>query len=118
MAINHVSMSGNLTRNAELTRTPGDLPVLNFSIAINERKKSPETGDYIDAPVFVRCTIFGDRAERLAPHLLKGTKVMVDGRLHYSSYMKDDERRSALSVIVSQVEFSSKGSRKPSGEVD
>ena len=45
--------------------------------------------------------------------MTKGTKVMIDGRLHSSSYMKDDEQRSSLSVVVDQLEF---GNVKPREE--
>lgn len=105
MAINHVSMSGNLTRDAELREARDGLPVLSFAVAINGRRRDPETGSYIDSPVFVNCAIFGERTKKLQSYLKKGTKVMVDGRLHYSSYVKDDERRSSLSVTVDQIDF-------------
>lgn len=45
--------------------------VLTFGLAINEKKKDSETGEYVDAPVFVDCALFGARAEALAPYLTK-----------------------------------------------
>ena len=110
MSINRVSIAGYLTRDAELRTVNGNLAVLGFTVAVNEKRKDRGSGQYVDAPVFVRCAMFGQRAEHLAQYMTKGTKVMIDGKLHYSSYMKDDEQRSSLSVVVDQLEF---GTVKP-----
>lgn len=110
MAINRVTIMGNLTRDAELHKKGDATSVLTFGLAINEKKKDSETGEYVDAPVFVDCALFGARAEALAPYLTKGKKVSVDGRLRYHSWMKNEEKRHALSVLVTDIEFAdSKG---------
>ena len=110
MAINRVTVMGNLTRDAELRKKGDATSVLTFGLAINEKKKDSETGEYVDAPVFVDCALFGARAEALAPYLTKGKKVSVDGRLRYHSWMKNEEKRHALSVLVTDIEFAdSKG---------
>ena len=113
MAINRVTIMGNLTRDAELRKKGDATSVLTFGLAINEKKKDSETGEYVDAPVFVDCALFGARAEALAPYLTKGKKVSVDGRLRYHSWMKNDEKRHALSVLVTDIEFAdSRGAGK------
>lgn len=113
MAINRVTIMGNLTRDAELRKKGDATSVLTFGLAINEKKKDSETGEYVDAPVFVDCALFGARAEALAPYLTKGKKVSVDGRLRYHSWMKNEEKRHALSVLVTDIEFAdSKGAGK------
>lgn len=113
MAINRVTIMGNLTRDAELRKKGDAASVLTFGLAINEKKKDSETGEYVDAPVFVDCALFGARAEALAPYLTKGKKVSVDGRLRYHSWMKNEEKRHALSVLVTDIEFAdSKGTGK------
>lgn len=113
MAINRVTIMGNLTRDAELRKKGDATSVLTFGLAINEKKKDSETGEYVDAPVFVDCALFGARAEALAPYLTKGKKVSVDGRLRYHTWMKDDEKRHSLSVVVTDLESAdSKGSGK------
>ena len=65
MAINRVTIMGNLTRDAELRKKGDATSVLTFGLAINEKKKDSETGEYVDAPVFVDCALFGARAEAL-----------------------------------------------------
>ena len=57
MAINRVTIMGNLTRDAELRKKGDATSVLTFGLAINEKKKDSETGEYVDAPVFVDCAV-------------------------------------------------------------
>lgn len=105
MSINDVLLSGNLTREPELRQTQTGLQVLKFTMAVNERRKNPQNGEWENYPNYVDCTLFGNRAEKLAQWLVKGHKVCVSGRLHYEKWLKDDETRSKLSVIVNTIEF-------------
>lgn len=114
MAINRVIIEGNLTRDVEMRATASGLAVVGFTVAVNEKRKNAE-GEYVDAPVFVKCSLFGTRAEKLSKYLLKGTKVTIDGKLRYSQWVKDDEKRHELSVIVDQLEFSG-GKREQTGD--
>lgn len=108
MSINRVCISGNLTRDPELRSTAGGTSVMGFGVAVNERRKNAQTGEWEDYPNFVDCTLFGKRAEALEQYLSKGTKVAVEGRLRYSSWEKDGQRRSKLGVIVEEVELMSR----------
>lgn len=114
MAINRVIIEGNLTRDVEMRATASGLAVAGFTVAVNEKRKNAE-GEYVDAPVFVKCSLFGTRAEKLSKYLLKGTKVTIDGKLRYSQWVKDDEKRHELSIIVDQLEFSG-GKREQTGD--
>lgn len=107
MSINRVAISGNLTRYAELRTTQGGMSILDFGVAVNDRRKNQQTGEWEDYPNFVDCTMFGTRAEKLQPYLTKGTKVAIEGKLRYSSWERDGQRRSKLGVIVDDLEFMS-----------
>lgn len=113
MSINRVMISGNLTRDAELRTTQSGTFVLGFGVAVNERRKNAQTGQWEDHPNFVDCTMFGTRAEKIAPYLVKGTKVAIEGRLRFSSWEDrgSGQKRSKLDVVVDEVEFMS--SNKP-----
>jgi len=118
MAINRVVFDGNLTRDAKLSAYREDGHVLNFTVAISEQTRD-ENGEWVDVPVFVRCALFGTRAEKLAKALTKGVRVCVDGRLRYNSYMKDDERRSYLSVVVDRLDLlTPRKNRQTDGEAE
>ena len=107
MSLNHVCISGNLARDAELRATNSGTQVLTFSVAVNERRKTA-SGEWEDYANWVSCTMFGRRAEGVARYLTKGAKVAIEGRLRWHSWETDTgEKRSKLEVIVSELEFMS-----------
>lgn len=107
MSINRVNISGNLTRDPEMRATQGGSQVLGFGVAVNDRRKNPQTGEWEDVPNFVDCTVFGNRAEALSRILTKGMKVAIEGKLRWSQWEKDGQKRSKLEVIVDEIEFMS-----------
>lgn len=109
MSINRVNISGFLTRDCELRTLPNGSSVLNFGIAVNDRRKNA-SGDWEDVPNFVDCVVFGARADGLSKVLAKGMKVAIDGKLRYSSWEKDGQRRSKLEVMVEDLELMSRQS--------
>ena len=115
MSINKVLISGNLTRDAELRATSGGMSILSFGVAVNDRRKNSQTGEWEDYANFIDCTLFGKRAEALAQYLTKGLKVTVEGKLHYSSW--DDcnggGKRSKLDVTVDEIELMSSRNEQP-----
>ena len=109
MSINRVNITGNLTRDPELRATAGGTQVLSFGVAVNDRRRNAQTGEWEDYPNFVDCTMFGTRAEAVSRYLSKGSKVAIEGKLRYSSWERDGQRRSKLEVIVDEIEFLSRG---------
>ena len=116
MSINRVIISGNLTRDPELRQTAGGLPVLGFGVAVNDRRKNNQTGEWEDYPNFVDCTMFGTRAQSVRRVLSKGSKVGIEGTLRWSQGERDGQKRSKLEVIVDEIEFMS--SRNGGGDGD
>lgn len=109
MSINKVLISGNLTRDGELSTTAGGTAMLKIGVAVNERVRNSQ-GEYEDRANYVDCVLWGRRAEALAQYMAKGTKVAVEGRLHWSGW-KDKEtnkNRSKLDVYVDDIEFMSR----------
>ena len=98
MSINRVCISGNLTRDPELRATAGGTQVLSFGVAVNDRRRNAQTGEWED------CTMFGNRAEAVGRFLAKGMKVAIEGKLRYSSWERDGQKRSKLEVIVDEIE--------------
>ena len=107
MSINRAMISGNLTRDADLRSTQGGMAIMGFGVAVNDRRKNQQTGEWEDYPNFVDCTMFGTRAEKLQPYMTKGTKVAIEGKLRYSSWEHEGQRCSKLEVIVDEIEFMS-----------
>lgn len=108
MSINRVNISGNLTRDPELRATPNGQQVLTFGVAVSDRRRNQQTGEWEDVPNYVDCVVFGSRAEALSKYLSKGSKVAIEGKLRYSSWeTKDGQHRSKLEVTVDEIEFMS-----------
>ena len=108
MSINRVCISGNLTRDCETRQTPSGATVAGFGVAVNERKKNNQTGEWEDYANFVDCVMFGTRAQAISQYLKKGSKVAIEGKLRYSSWERDGQKRSKLEVIVDDLEFMSR----------
>lgn len=105
MSINKVIISGNLTRDPELRQTQGGFAILNLGVAVNDRAKNPQTGEWEDRPNFVDVTVFGKRAESLSRFLSKGSKVAVEGKLRWSQWERNGEKRSKLEVVADEIEL-------------
>ena len=120
MPINKVVITGNLTRDPELRETRDGLQILSFGVAVNDRRKNQQTGQWEDYANFVDCTMFGNRAASVARFLSKGAKVAIEGKLRWSQWQaKDGSTRSKLTVAVDEIEFLQRkedGKRGMSGE--
>lgn len=107
MSINRVVISGNLTRDPELRRTQSGMGILGFGVAVNDRRRNPQTGEWEDYANYIDCTVFGARGEALSNILSKGMKVAIEGKLRWSQWERDGQKRSKLEVIVDEIEFMS-----------
>lgn len=109
MSINKVIVTGNLTRDAELRSTPSGAQLLNVGIAVNDRRRNRQTDQWEDYANFFDCTMWGERAQKIAQYLTKGTKVAIEGRLHYSSWEDKNtgQRRSKVDITIDNIDFMS-----------
>ena len=106
MSINKVVISGNLTRDPELRETPSGFQVLSFGVAVNDRRRNPQTQQWEDYANFVECAMFGNRAASVARCLAKGSKVAIEGKLRWSQWeARDGSKRSKLEVVVDEIEL-------------
>ena len=106
MSINKVCITGNLTRDPELRETPSGFQVLSFGVAVNDRRRNPQTQQWEDYANFVDCTMFGNRAASVSRFLGKGSKVAIEGKLRWSQWeAQDGGKRSKLEVVVDELEF-------------
>ena len=105
---NKVFLMGNLTRDPQLTYLPSQMPVVEFGMAVNDRRKQQD-GSYVDKANFIDLSIFGKRAEALQKYVKKGDPLFVEGKLDYQQWEKDGQKRSKLKVIVQNFEFIGKG---------
>jgi single-strand DNA-binding protein len=98
--LNLVAISGNLTRDPNLSYTTGNTAVCEFGIAINEKRKGQEKTH------FVTCKAFGKTAEFVNQYFRKGKSITVVGKLDFSEWTdKEGNKRSRLEVIANDVQF-------------
>ena len=116
MSINRVAISGNLTRDPELRQTAGGMAILGFGVAVNDRRKNQQTGEWEDYPNFIDCSMFGARAQSVSRFLSKGSKVAIEGKLRWSQWERDGQMRSKVEVIVDEIEFMSRQQRQLGSE--
>ena len=108
MSINRVIVSGNLSREPEVRTTASGNPVMGFGIAVNDRRKNSQTGEWEDYPNFIDCTMFGARAQSVSRFLSKGSKVAIEGKLRWSQWETNEgQKRSKIEIIVDEIEFMS-----------
>jgi single-strand DNA-binding protein len=104
MNINRVVLTGNLTRDPDVRTTPGGLSICKLGIAVNTRRKNSE-GQWEEKPNFFRVTVFGRQAESCGQFLKKGRPVAIDGRLEWSTWENDGQKRESIDIIADSVQF-------------
>ena len=111
---NTVVLTGNLTRNPELTFTPKGVAVANVGLASNRKYRQGD--DIKDEVCFIDVTAFGATAEAVARYLEKGRKVLVQGRLRFNSWESEGgQRRNKLDLIAERVNFLSSAPKNGNG---
>jgi single-strand DNA-binding protein len=105
MNINRVVLTGNLTRDPDLRSTPGGLSVCKLGIAVNTRRKNGATGQWEEKANFFRVTVFGTQGENCAQYLKKGRPVAIDGRLEWSQWENEGQKRESIDIIADSVQF-------------
>jgi single-strand DNA-binding protein len=108
---------GNLGADAELRVTSGGQPMLKMRLATTETWKDGN-GEKKERTDWHRCTLWGKRAEALAKHLTKGTKILVEGRIQYDQYEKDGQKMYSTDINVTNVVFCGGGNKGQTAATD
>jgi single-strand DNA-binding protein len=95
---NKIILIGNLGRDAELRATPQGKQVASASLAVEDPSKRDERGKA--GTEWYRIKVWGRQAETLAPMLLKGKSILVEGRLSIQTW-NDREGKSRYTPEVS-----------------
>jgi len=109
MSINRVCISGNLTSDPELRSLPSGTAVLQMRMAVNDRRKNQQSGEWEDFPNYIDVVVWGARGESLSRFLSKGSKIFVEGKLRWHEWEDKDsgKKRSKIEVVADDVEFAS-----------
>jgi len=108
--LNEVIVSGRLTRDSELRRTPNGTAVTDIIIASN--RIWSKDSDRQEETTFVDVTIWGKQAESLQEYLVKGRHVMVVGRLKLNKWETEEGgKRSKLTMVADKVNLTPGGGK-------
>ena len=93
----HITAAGRVGRDAELRTTQSGTQVLGFTVAADVG-----FGDKKHA-VWLECSIWGDRAAKLAPYVLKGQSVTVMGEADLRTWEKNGKNGASITCRVSEL---------------
>lgn len=100
-----ITLTGNLTADPELRFAPSGAAVANFTVASTPRQFDKQASEWKDGEtLFMRCSVWRDQAENVAESLVRGSRVIVTGRLKSRSYeTKEGEKRTVIELDVDEV---------------
>ena len=99
MGINVFTASGRLGNDMDLRYTQNSKCIGSFSLPVEsgwgDNKKT----------AWVTCKMFGERAEKLAQYLTKGSQVSVTGSFQLDEWEKDGVKHSRPVIIVNDMQL-------------
>jgi single-strand DNA-binding protein len=100
-----ITVVGNLVDDPELRFTPSGAAVANFRIASTPRTFDRQTNEWKDGDaLFLSCSVWRQAAENVAESLVKGMRVVVNGRLKSRQYeTREGEKRTVFEIEVEEV---------------
>lgn len=87
--MNLITIAGRLGRDAELKVIQSGKSVTNFPVAVDIGRGENKETQWID------CSLWGERADKLAPYLTKGKAVTLAGDFNLRIFQKKDGSTSA-----------------------
>jgi len=106
--INLMVATGNVGRDMEVRTTKNGKSIGSFSVPVTQgwgdNKKTS----------WVVCKMFGERAEKLAPYVTKGTPVTVQGEFVLEEWEKDGVKRQTAVMIVNGLQLGKSGNSNDS----
>lgn len=103
--LNRVTLLGNLGADPELRFGQGgaDSAVLKLRIATTESWFDKASNARKERTDWHNVTVFGKRGEALHRILVKGSTVLIEGRLQTSNYEKDGQKHYRTDVVATNV---------------
>ena len=105
---NIVLIVGNLGADPAARSTSGG-DITTITVATSRRWNDKNTGEVREETEWHRVTCFNGLADNVAKYVRKGSKISVQGSIHYTSSVgQDGEKKYGVEIRADQVEFLSK----------
>jgi single-strand DNA-binding protein len=102
MADNSITLVGNLPRDPEIRFTATGRAVASFSMGVGRRYQV--NGEWQEQTSWFNVTAWGQLGENAAATLVKGSRVVVTGRLEQREYTsREGEKRTAIDVVADDI---------------
>lgn len=99
---NLVVLTGRLTADPELKKTPSDVSVTNFSIAVQRAYKSGEEA----VTDFINIVAWRRTAEFICRYFKKGKMIGIEGSIQTRKWVDNDgNNRTAFEVVANNIQF-------------
>jgi single-strand DNA-binding protein len=105
--MNIITITGRVGQDAELRQTPQGRAVANFKVVVDVGFGDKKHALWID------CSMFGQRAEKVAKYITKGTPVTVYGQFDLRTYTTKNGPGASITCDVADIALQG---GKPSGE--
>ena len=112
MGINVFTASGRCGQSMEVKYTSGGKAIGQFNLPVEtgfgDNKKTS----------WVTCKVFGERAEKLAHYITKGSAVTVTGAFQLDEWEKDGVKHSRPCILVNDIQLppQQQGGQQPQGQ--
>lgn len=99
--LNKIVLMGRLTADPELKRTPSDVSVTSFTVAVDR-----DFGGDDKKTDFINCVAWRNTAEFISKYFIKGRMICLAGRLEIRDWTdRDGNKRRAAEVNVESAYF-------------
>lgn len=106
MAINTITVSGNVGRDAVLRVTPNGKHIASFSLPAKSGFGENEKTSWLN------CKMFGVMAEKLSGAIVKGAKVAVTGEFVIDEWTKQDGSQvQTPTILVRDIDLPPRGTQ-------
>ena len=101
--LNKAILMGRLTRDPELKYTQSNLPVVQFTVAVERNRSAHGQEKQTD---FINIVAWRKTAEFVSQWFTKGMMIIVEGAIQSRSWQdKDGNNRTTIEVVASAVQF-------------
>lgn len=100
--MNIAALTGRLTAEPELKKTPSGASVTTFTIAVDRKMQKQEEDRKVD---FLNCIAWRNTAEFICNYFRKGQTIAIQGEIQTDTYEKDGIKRKKWEIVVENASF-------------
>ena len=113
-SVNRVTLLGNVGRDPEVRVLTGGNAVAEFSLATSRGGYTGKDGKEVPQKTqWHRIKAFGAITSNIEKYVKKGSTIYVEGRIEYSEYEKNGEKRQSTEIILEDMSLLSQPQAAP-----